>query len=173
MTDVPAHDQKVTHSYVVHYPAHAPRTGDPNYVDFEHFHQEYGPTARCTYALHATLPGDADPVLTGRRLIGPGETRAGCDTTSPMELHHAHIEFALQNGVDLALLEKDYPGVSNPNEVGAWIESGANFEWFCTWHHRGQGGAHSAAASDFEAEKYVLSLIANPHTESTSVSDPS
>jgi hypothetical protein len=160
--DVAAHTQKVSHSYVVHYPEHAPRQGDPNYVDFNAFHRKWGPTARCAYALHATLAGDADPTRQTSspfRLIGPGEVLAGCDTTHPMELHHAHIEFSLQQGVDLRLLEKDYPGVSDPNQVGAWVESGDNFTWLCTYHHRGPGGAHTAAASDYEAEKYVLGLI--------------
>lgn len=76
-----------------------------------------------------------------------------------MELHHAHVEFALQNSVDLAWLEKDYPGVSNPDEVGAWVESGANFVWLCVAHHRGHSGAHVASASDWEAVKYVRGLI--------------
>ncbi len=161
MADVAAHDQSEAHHYVVHFPPHPARTDDPHYVDFNHYHRVNGPTARCAFAVHATLPGDPDPTPTGGhgRLIGPGEGRAGCDTTSPMELHHAHVEFSLQNGVDLALLEKDYPGISDPTQVGAWVESAQNFEWYCVYHHRGPGGAHTAAASDFEAEKYIRGLI--------------
>lgn len=173
---VAAHDQVQSHRYVVHFPPHPARTSDPHYVDFNHYHQEYGPDARCEYAVHATLPGDADPVRqtdAPHRLIGPGEALAGCDTTHPMELHHSHIEFSLQNGVDLALLEKDYPGVSNPNEVGAWVESGANFAWYCVEHHRGFGGAHCAAASDFEAEKYVNGLISGPSTSAAPTTEGS
>lgn len=83
----------------------------------------------------------------------------GCDTAHPIELHHSHIEFALQNAVDLALLEQDYPGVSNRDEIGAWVESGKNFIWYCERHHRSFEGAHDAAASDFESEKYVRGLI--------------
>lgn len=155
----PAHDQTAAHKYVIHYPPHPPRTSDPHYVDFNHFHREYGPTARCMFAVHAGLPSDPPPTQQGHRIIGAGEKRAGCDTTSPMELHHSHVEFSLQNGVDLALLEKDYPGISDPSRVGAWVESAANFMWLCTFHHRGPGGAHTAAASDWEAEKYVTGLI--------------
>ena len=165
-SETPAHDQVSAHKYLVHYPAHFPRASDPHYKDFKAFHQKFGPTARCDFAIHATLLGDADPVKHGKRLIGPGEARAGCDTTSPMELHHKVIEFSLQNGVDLALLEKDYPGVSNPDEVGAWVETGANFIWYCTLHHRGPGGAHTATASDFEAERYVRGLISAAATSS-------
>ena len=158
----PAHEQPAEHRYVMHYPWHYPRASDPNYKDFEAFHKKHGPDARCEFAVHATLDGDANPVRQAgapHRLTGAGEVRAQCDTTHPIELHHSHVEFSLQNGVDLALLEKDYPGISNPDEVGAWVESGANFTWLCVWHHRGQGGAHSAAASDYEAERYVHGLI--------------
>ena len=35
MPDVAAHDQRFTHSYVVHYPEHAPREDDPHKHDFE------------------------------------------------------------------------------------------------------------------------------------------
>ncbi len=165
---VAAHEQIASHKYVVHYPEHPARTSDPHYVDFNHFHKANGPTARCAYAVHADLEGDPVPTrqdAAPHRLIGPGETRAGCDTTSPMELHHSHIEFSLQNGVDLQLLEKDYPGIANPDEIGAWVESAANFTWYCVFHHRGPGGAHTAAASDFEAEKYVQNLISKSTTK--------
>jgi hypothetical protein len=76
-----------------------------------------------------------------------------------LELHHSHVEFSLQNGVDLAWLEKDYPGISDPDTVGAWVESADNLLWLCEFHHRGHGGVHVSSASDFEAEKYVKGLI--------------
>lgn len=158
MTD--AHEQAETHRYVAHYPAHPARTDDPHYVDFNHYHRTHGPNARCRIAMQfddGTPPTRQDAAP--HRLIGTGEAAAGCDVTSPIELHHAHIEFSLQNGVDLAALEKDYPGISDPTQVGAWVESEANFEWLCVFHHRGHGGAHVASASDFEAEKYVRGLI--------------
>jgi hypothetical protein len=168
MVDTPkivaAHDQAATHSYTMHYPPHPARTDDPHYVDFNHYHRTHGPTARCVFALRYEPDGAAAPVLGGhggyaKRLIGEGEIVAGCDITHPMELHHAHVEFSLQQGVDLAVLERDYPGISDPNQVGAWVESEANFEWLCAFHHRGHGGVHVAAASDFEAERYVRGLI--------------
>ena len=136
MTD--AHDQKATNRYVVHYPPHEPREHDPHYKDFNAYRKATKETAKCAIGLHRNDFSDCQGQL---------------------ELHHTHIEFSLQNGVDLKWLEVDYPGVSNPEEVGAWVESAANLEWLCLKHHRGAGGIHHAAAADFEAEKYVKGLI--------------
>ena len=138
--DVEAHSQRVTHSYSVHYPAHPAREGDPHYKDFSTYHRRTRATAQCSVGAHR---GDFSE----------------CSLDKPLELHHAHIEFSLQNGVDLAWLAKDYPGVDDPNEVGAWVESAENLVWLCVAHHRGPGGVHVAAASDYEAERYVRGLI--------------
>lgn len=135
-----AHKQKVTHSYVVSYPAHEPREGDPHYVDFEAYRRSTKAIAQCAYAVETGNSSE-------------------CDVEHPLELHHAHIEFALQNAVDLKLLERAYPGVSDPDEIGAWVESAENLVWYCRFHHRGHGGVHSATASDFEAERFVRNLI--------------
>lgn len=140
MTDTPAHDQVTTHHYLVHYPEHPPREGDPHYKDFEHFRRQTKATARCQFAVET---GD--------------DTE--CDLTRPLELHHTHVEFSLQNGVDLARLEHLYPGISDPDQVGAWVETAANLTWLCARHHRGHGGVHTAAAADYEASKWVKGLI--------------
>jgi hypothetical protein len=149
-----AHKQVVTHRYTILYPAHEPRKSDPHYVDFEAYRKAHVQTAVCAFALRT---GDDSE----------------CDHDHPLELHHAHIEFALQNGVDLRLLERDYPGVSNPDEVGAWVESGQNLVFYCRAHHRGPGGVHSATSSDFEAEHYVRQLISAEatHTDNTGGTD--
>jgi len=148
----PAHKQAFTHRYFVSYPDHAPRQDDPNYTDFNAYHTRTRPTARCS--LGATVGFDQCKDAQGNPAPAPtaGEQPG-------LELHHAHIEFALENEVDLSLLEADYPGVSNPSEVGAWVESAANLIWLCAWHHRGAGGVHNASASDYEAEHYVRNLI--------------
>ena len=140
MTDVAAHTQAESHKYVMHYPAHPARTADPHYVDFEAYRNKTKATAHCAIGEHRNDYSE-------------------CSLDKPLELHHAHIEFSLQNGVDLAWLEHDYPGVSDPNTVGAWVESAANLLWLCEFHHRGHGGVHVASASDYEAEKYVKGLI--------------
>lgn len=138
MTD--AHDSKTTHHYLMHYPPHPPRESDPHYRDFEAYRRRTKDTAVCAFAT---------------------ETGYSSECRGGLELHHTHIEFSLQNGVDLARLEKFYPGVSDPDSVGAWIETAPNLTWLCEWHHRGAGGIHTAAASDYEASKFVPGLISN------------
>ena len=133
-----AHDQAVTNSYIVHYPPHEARESDPLFRDFNAYRIATKDTAQCSIGSYRS---DFSECAGG------------------LELHHAHIEFSLQNGVDLKWLEVDYPGVSNADEVGKWVESGANLLWLCEKHHRGVGGIHHASASDFEAEKYVRNLI--------------
>jgi hypothetical protein len=135
-----AHDQHETRSYLVHYPPHPPRESDPNYVDFEAYRRKTHATAHCAVGQHRN-------------------DYTECSLDKPLELHHAHIEFALQNGVDLHWLETDYPGVSDPTQVGAWVETAANLTWLCVAHHRGHAGVHVASSSDYEAEKYVRGLI--------------
>jgi hypothetical protein len=153
---IPAHDQAVTHSYRIHYPEHGPRQGDPHYVDFDHIRRRERATARCyigeRIGFQECRDARGNPALPVRGGAQPG-----------LELHHAHIEWALVNGVDLAALEVDYPGVSNPDEVGAWTETAANLRWLCAWHHRGVGaGAHSGDHSDWEASAYVPGLLGKP-----------
>lgn len=122
----------------MHYPEHPERTGDVHYRDFDAFRRRTVATARCQFAADT---GDTS------------ECHGG------LELHHSHIEFSLQNGVDLARLERIYPGVSDPTQVGAWIETADNLTWLCAFHHRGHGGVHTAASADFEASKFVKGLI--------------
>ncbi len=141
--DVAAHAGHVGHSYTIHFPAHPARTADPHYRDFNHLHEAWKKDPdrwQCAVGKHR---GDFSE----------------CDLTRPLELHHSHIEFSLQNGVDLKWLEIDYPGVSDAEHVGAWVESADNLEVLCVFHHRGPGGKHTAAFADFEAEQYVRGLI--------------
>lgn len=134
----------ITHHYTIHYPEHEPRSSDPHYRDFEAYkrNRKTSGTYHCDWAMRHRN-GDFSE----------------CDLSKPLECHHSHIEFALQNAVDLALLEKDYPGVSNPDDIGAWVESADNLELLCVSHHRGHAGKHVASYADFEAQSYVRSLI--------------
>lgn len=140
---VKAHQQTHSSHYEIHYPEHGTREGDPHYVDFSNFHRR------------TKHDPDVYVCAVGKRR---GDF-ADCTLDKPLELHHTHIEWALQNEVDLQMLERQYPGVSDPDAVGAWVESAANLEWLCQFHHRGHGGAHVASASDFEGQHFVKGLI--------------
>ena len=129
-----------------------------SYKDFNHFRAQTKATAQCAVGKHRNDFSE-------------------CSLDRPLELHHSHVEFSLQNGVDLKWLEVDYPGISNPDEIGTWVESANNLIWLCVFHHRGHGGAHTASASDYEAEKYVRALIdeqtnANPATVKARLANP-
>lgn len=143
VANVAAHDQAVSHRYVIHYPEHEPREVDPHKHDFDEYkrRRRENNTYHCDFAIEHR---DGD--------------ESECDLTRPLECHHRHIEFALQNGVDLALLEHDYPGVSQQG-VGAWLDSADNLELLCVFHHRGHGGKHVASVADFEGQIYVRRLL--------------
>lgn len=150
--EVAAHTGIQSHHYTVHFPPHPARTSDPHYKDFDHFHKKNRPTAVC---FVGDKVGFGDCTDQHGKQVEPDEN----GYMEGLELHHAHVEFSLQNGIDLKALEKDFPGISNPDEVGAWVESDQNFRWLCVFHHRGPGGAHTAAHADWEAEQYVRGLI--------------
>lgn len=157
-TAVPAHTQAESHRpYLVHFPPHPARKSDPHYVDFSHFHRMHRKTARCYVGLRVGF-GDCRDAQGNPSVIDKAGQQSG------LELHHAHIEFALQQGVDLAALEVDYPGVSNPDEIGAWVESATNLRWLCVHHHRGPAGSHSIVHADWEAQQYIFGLITPKET---------
>lgn len=153
--EVAAHDAPQTHHYLVHFPPHPARTKDPHYVDFNHYHNKTRSTARCYVGERIGFGGCVDAQGNPCTIDKEGKQ-------SGLELHHAHVEFSLQNGVSLEALEKDYPGISKIDEVGAWVETEANFRWLCVFHHRGASGAHTASHSDWEASQYVMGLISPP-----------
>lgn len=138
---VAAHDQVFSHKYVVHYADHTERRSDPFYKDFRAYkkHRKLVGRFYCDFAV---------------------ENRGGdfSECQGQIECHHRHIEYAMQNEVDLKLLEAAYPGVSTKG-VGKWVESADNLVLYCAWHHRGPGGVHMASASDWEAERFIRHLI--------------
>ena len=150
---VPAHEQAESHHYLMHFPPHPARESDPHYADFHHYHRLHRATARCYIGERIGFGDCRDDQF---RPCPPPD---GDGEQPGLELHHSHVEFSLQNGVDLAALEKDYPGISDPSQVGEWVESDVNFRWLCSWHHRGSAGAHTASHSDWEASQYVQGLI--------------
>ena len=112
---VPEHDQRFTHSYVVHYPAHDPRASDPHKHDFLEWkrRRKENSTYWCDFAKEHR-----------------GGDTSECDLSKPLEAHHRVVELAMMNEIDFALLEADYPGIS-AQEAGAWIDSDANLILLC------------------------------------------
>lgn len=143
MSDVPAHEQNVTHHYTISYPAHEPRANDPHKADFLEWkrRRKESNTYYCDFA-HKHRNGDTSE----------------CDNDHPLEAHHNVIELAMANEVDMTLLEADYPGVSKMG-IGAWIDSDQNLTLLCAKHHRSHAGIHTASASDFTATEYIRGLI--------------
>lgn len=128
--------QNVTHSYVLRFPAHAPRKDDPHYALFEAYRKAHVATAKC---------------YVGQR-VGFEHCQGG------LELHHDHLEFAVLNAVDLKALQVDFPDVTDEDALQRWAESEPNFRFLCEKHHRGSGGAHVLAHADWEASVYDPSL---------------
>jgi hypothetical protein len=138
----------------MHFPPHPARKDDPHYADFDHYHRKTRDAARCWIGERIGFGDCRDAQKQPCPPPGDGGKQPG------LELHHSVIEFSLQQGVDLTALEKDYPGVSDPSRVGAWVESPEhNLRWLCAWHHRGAAGAHTASHSDWSASAYVHGLI--------------
>lgn len=113
-----AHDQTVTLHIVEHYPAHEPRENDPHYAAFHRARERMKRAGllRCVIA--------------------------GCTFPGPIELHHSHVEFALQNGVDIGKLDEAYGLHLDEASFADWINSPANLEALCPQHHRGALGVH-------------------------------
>lgn len=143
MPDVPAHLQRVSHSYTIAYAEHEPRADDPHKADFEEWKRRRRATNTyyCDFAFEHRQ-GDYSE----------------CDLTKPLEAHHNIVELAMINNVDLTLLEKDFPGISSAS-IGAWIDSDKNLVLLCCVHHRAHQGIHSASYSDFVASEYIRHLI--------------
>lgn len=145
-----AHDQVITNHYVIHYPAHAPREEDPNYHAFNAYHRKFSPTAVCWLGERLGLDQCQD--ARGQSMLDqPGH--------KGIELHHAHIEFATINMIDLSVLHADFPLITTMEEAAAWAETAENFMWLCAKHHRGEGGIHHLAAADWNAQMYIRNLI--------------
>src|SRR5258707_8535783 len=145
--------------YRVTSPPHPARTSDPHYADFSAYHKAHGATARCYIGERIGFGDCMDAQLRPCPTPPGGGTPELTPPQPGLELHHSIVEFSLQQGVDLAALEHDYPGISDPAQVGAWIETDANFRWLCAWHHRGAAGAHTASHSDWSASQNVQGLI--------------
>jgi hypothetical protein len=113
-------DHHVSIRITEHIPAHEPRADDPHYAAFN--------AAR-------------------RRLKSAGLLKCvvcGSEGTpeQPIELHHSHVEFSFQNGIDIAKLNELYGLHLDEASFADWINSPGNLEALCVEHHRGLEAVH-------------------------------
>ncbi len=122
---VAAHDRTRRITLIERYPAHEPRENDPHYTLFN--------AAR-------------------RRMRAAGLLRcAVCGATSNIELHHTHVEFAVQNAVDIERLNELLGLHLDDEGFKSWIEGPGNLEPLCVKHHRTIFGVHNLPEPDWNA----------------------
>ena len=151
MTETPTHDQHETIRLLRHYPEHEPRAADPNYPAFEHIRS---------------------------RLKAQGLLRCAVgneDCAGGIQLHHAHVEFAYLNAVDVTALDVVLGLDLTDEDLAAWVESPGNLEPLCQAHHVGILGVHCIPSADWdvvrvhkagvlpiEAQQSAVGMVAPP-----------
>ncbi len=141
-----AHDQRFVNAYIVAYHAHEPRADDPHAIDFEEWKRRQRAAGKWRCGWAARIDDDSQ-----------------CSLDKPLEGHHAEIELALLNNVSFAALEHAFPGISDPTQVGAWIDSDPNLILYCEKHHRAAGaGVHVVDSAMYESSHFLLAGTLGP-----------
>lgn len=114
----------------VMYPPHEPRKASAEYARVHH---------------HLVYELDEACWICGIRHSAGGQ----------METHHAHLEWAAANGVDLALIVKDFPALTDTAALREWLDSEGNMLVLCAKHHRGsRHGIHSITYPAWLLQRY-------------------
>ena len=72
-----------------------------------------------------------------------------------METHHAHVEWAAVNGIDLDLIIRDFPEIRDTVTLRHWLDSEGNMLVLCEQHHRGsRTGIHSITYPAWLLQRY-------------------
>lgn len=72
-----------------------------------------------------------------------------------MESHHAHFEWASQNGLDLEKVTKDWPDITDRAKLAEWVDSELNMLILCSNHHRSKfTGIHMISYPAWLLQKY-------------------
>lgn len=120
---------------LVAYPPHEPRTASATYR-----------------RTHDHLVNELDAPCW---ICGVRKTQGGA-----METHHAHFEWASQNGLDLAKVTADWPDIHDRDQLAEWIDSEGNMLVLCAVHHRGQHtGIHSISYPGWLLQRYQGEFI--------------
>lgn len=76
-------------------------------------------------------------------------------TGGAMETHHAHFEWASQNGLALARVTADWPAITDRAKLAVWVDSEANMLVLCAAHHRGKHtGIHEISYPAWLLQRY-------------------
>jgi|SRR5579885_940943 len=143
-----AHTQHQHIDLLRHYPDHSPRAKDPHYRLFN---------------------------AAKRRLKEQGLWKcviANEDCAGPTQLHHAHVEFAYQNAVDIGRLNELLGLHLDEQSFAAWVESPGNLEPLCERHHLGIVGVHLIPSADWDVvrvhkEAFAPVVVDRPTKEHT------
>lgn len=115
---------------LVAYPPHEPRQASPTYRKTHH---------------HLIVVLDAPCWACGIRR----------STGGAMETHHAHFEWAAQNGLDLEKVTADWPQITDAESLARWVDSEGNMLVLCAVHHRGQHtGIHAISYPAWLLQRY-------------------
>lgn len=117
------------------FPDHEPRDEDPHYSVFR--------------AARKQLKKDGRLVCF---ICGAENTKE-----SPIELHHHHVEWSLQNGVDLEKFFRCHDTEVKERtreELSRWTDSIENVLPLCQHHHRGAGGIHCLPHPQWIIQRY-------------------
>ena len=72
-----------------------------------------------------------------------------------IETHHMELEWAAANGVDLALVMKDFPALDDEKALQEWLDSEGNMLVLCATHHRGaRTGIHSITYPAWKLQRW-------------------
>jgi hypothetical protein len=72
-----------------------------------------------------------------------------------METHHAHFEWASQNGLDLAKVTADWPAITDRAALAEWVDGELNMLVLCATHHRSQNrGIHMISYPAWLLQRY-------------------
>lgn len=128
---------------LVAYPKHEPRSASPTYKK-THRHLVYDLDAPCW-------------------TCGIRHSQGGA-----METHHAHFEWASQNGLDLSKVTADWPDITDRDKLAEWVDSEGNMLVLCAVHHRGQHtGIHAISYPAWLLQRYQgdFTFIAQPEVK--------
>jgi len=114
----------------VAYPPHEPRKASAIYVKTHH---------------HLVYELDAPCWTCGIRHSDGGA----------LETHHFHFEWASINGLDLGLVTKDWPALTDRKALADWVDGELNMLVLCAIHHRAQNeGIHEITYPAWLLQRY-------------------